>query len=95
MDRPFDPTDELERLLGEAAAALEAGDTAGTARAVSSALALVADGRPPVQAGRLLPLHARLLSLAERETARLSDELASLGNSRRASGAYRGLRKPV
>lgn len=82
------PADELERLLVRATAALEAGDHGAAAGAVASALALL--GRDPGAADpdRLLPLHARLLELAERESARLSRELALLGSTRRALGVY-------
>jgi hypothetical protein len=82
--------DSLEDLLAAAAAALEAGDPEGAAQAIDGAVARIARGPAPDDPGGLLAAHARLVRLADRETARVSHELSLLGHSRRAAGAYRG-----
>jgi hypothetical protein len=82
---------DLERLLADTATALETGDPETAANLVAVALDLLAAGTVPADPAALLSLQSDLLARAEEEATRLSRELALLGNSRRAAGAYRGI----
>jgi hypothetical protein len=81
---------DLACLLAETATALETGHPETAAKRVADALDLLAAGAVPADPTALRSLQSDLLARAEAETARLSRELALLGHSRRAVGAYRG-----